>query len=618
MVESGASNELVTAWLAEFGGALAAGDSRRAAALFGEESYWRDLVSFTWNITTVEGPAAIEAMLRATLPATQPGGWSLVGDATTTGDVTEAWLTFETAVARGFGHIRLKGRQCYTLLTTAKELKGFEERRGPTRERGTEHGAIKNRKTWLERRRQDEAELGYDVQPYCVIVGGGQGGIGLAARLKQLGVPTIVIEKNERAGDSWRKRYKSLCLHDAVWYDHMPYLPFPDHWPIFTPKDKLGDWLEMYVKVMELDYWTGATCLGAEFDSGRKEWVLRVDRAGTPVVLRPQHLVLATGMSGFPNLPEFPGARDFKGEQHHSSRHDSGERYAGKKCVVVGANNSAHDICADLWEHGADVTMIQRSSTLVARSETLMELSSGRLYSEAALKRGITTEKADLMFASIPHRVLPEIQRPIFAEMARRDAGFYERLTKAGFMLDFGEDDFGPLHEISASRLGLLHRCRGLGLNRSRRDQAQERHRRGSPHRPQRRVQQRKHPAGRSRRLCHRLRLDEPVGGTAHLKHCCRQGRQMLGTWLRDHLRPWSLGRGIAQHVEADATGGAVVSRRKPGAVALLLAVPVAPAKGPHGAVADAGLWPRGDAPPAITTATSRRTRRAASSTASG
>ena len=65
----------------------------------------------------------------------------------------------------------------------------------------------------------------------------------------------IIVERNERPGDSWRKRYKSLALHDPVRYDHLPYLPFPANWPVFSPKDKIGDWLEMYTKVMELDYW---------------------------------------------------------------------------------------------------------------------------------------------------------------------------------------------------------------------------------------------------------------------------------------------------------------------------------------------------------------------------
>jgi hypothetical protein len=79
--------------------------------------------------------------------------------------------------------------------------------------------------------------------------------IALGARLRRLNVPAIIIEKNERPGDSWRKRYKSLCLHDPVWYDHLPYLPFPEHWPVFSSKDKIADWLEMYTRVMELNYW---------------------------------------------------------------------------------------------------------------------------------------------------------------------------------------------------------------------------------------------------------------------------------------------------------------------------------------------------------------------------
>ncbi len=276
-----------------------------------------------------------------------------------------------------------------------------------------------------------------------MIIGGGQGAIGLAARLKRLEVPTIIVEKNERPGDSWRKRYKSLCLHDPVWYDHMPYLPFPDNWPIFSPKDKIGDWLEMYTKVMELNYWGSTECKSAKYDEDKKEWTVVVSRAGKKVVLRPKQLVLATGMSSVPNVPNIPGAKTFKGTQHHSSKHPSGEAYKGKKCLVIGSNNSAHDICADLWENGADVTMIQRSSTHIARSDTLMDLALGGPYSEKALENGITTDKADLIFASIPYKIMHTFQIPIYEEMAKRDADFYKRLEKAGFILDFGDDGSG-------------------------------------------------------------------------------------------------------------------------------------------------------------------------------
>jgi putative flavoprotein involved in K+ transport len=323
------------------------------------------------------------------------------------------------------------------------ELKGFEEKKGTTRVSGTQHGVFKDRPSWLERKTREEAELGYKTQPYCVIIGGGQGGIALAARLKRLDVPTIIIERNNRPGDSWRKRYKSLCLHDPVWYDHLPFLPFPDHWPIFSPKDKIGDWLEMYAKIMELNYWHSTECQGAQYDEIAQEWTVTVDRAGQTIVLRPKHLVLATGMSGVPNVPDIPGADSFKGVQHHSSQHTGEGEYAGKKCVVLGANNSAHDICAALWEHGADVSMIQRSSTHVVKSDSLMELALGPLYSESAIQAGITTEIADLLFASLPYRIMHSFHIPIYQEIASRDVGFYERLKRAGFLLDWGDDGSG-------------------------------------------------------------------------------------------------------------------------------------------------------------------------------
>jgi putative flavoprotein involved in K+ transport len=433
----------VSEWLANFSAALDRLDFDGAVRLFADESYWRDLVSFTWNIKTAEGKEEIKAMLEATVPAAKPGPWRIEGDAALDNGVISSWFSFETTVARGKGHLRLIDGKCLTLLTTMVELKGFEEKKGAVRPKGVQHGAYSNRQNWLERRNEEAATLGVSAQPYCLIIGGGQGGIALGARLKQLEVPTIIIEKNDRPGDSWRKRYKSLCLHDPVWYDHMPYLPFPDHWPIFCPKDKLGDWLEMYTKVMELNFWHSTECQGAVYDEASREWVVTVNRAGETVVLRPKQLVLATGMSGVPNIPEVPGAKTFKGRQHHSSKHTSGEEFRGQTCIVVGAGNSAHDICADLWEHGADVTMIQRSSTNVVRSDILMEMGLGSLYSEAAVKGGITTDVADLIFASIPYKMLPTFHIPLYQEITKLDREFYDRLTKAGFLLDFGEDGSG-------------------------------------------------------------------------------------------------------------------------------------------------------------------------------
>ncbi len=432
-----------TAWLGQFGAALARRDIDATLALFEDDCYWRDLVAFTWNLKTQEGKDAICNMLLVRLADTRPSQFALEGEATEADGVVDAWFTFETAVARGRGHVRLRNGKAWTLLTTMVELKGFEENKGQRRIKGAEHGVHKGRKNWLEKREEEAQTLGFTDQPYVVIVGGGQGGIALGARLRRLGVPTIIIEKNSRAGDSWRNRYKSLCLHDPVWYDHLPYMPFPDDWPVFAPKDKVGDWLESYTKIMELNYWSSTTAKKARFDEASQTWEVVVERDGREIILKPKQLVFALGVSGYPNVPKIDGADSFEGEQHHSSQHPGPEACQGKRVVVLGSNNSSHDICAALWEHGVDVTMLQRSSTHIAPSDSLMELALGGLYSEQAVQNGIDHHKADLIFASVPYKIMHQFHIPVYDEMKKRDADLYARLEKAGFMLDFGVDGSG-------------------------------------------------------------------------------------------------------------------------------------------------------------------------------
>ncbi len=445
--EERSPQERIDAWLADFEAALAVRDVERAAAKFATDSFWRDLVSFTWNIKTVEGPEQIAAMLEDRLAGTDPSGFRTREAPTDDGGVASAFIEFETAAGRGVGHLRLKadvdGDKAWTLLTALQELKGHEERKGPSRVLGAVHGSDPDPRSWAEKRAAEEASLGRDTQPYVLVVGGGQGGIALGARLRQLGVPAIVVDKHERPGDQWRKRYKSLCLHDPVWYDHLPYLPFPQNWPVFAPKDKIGDWLEFYTRVMEVPYWSKTTCESASYDEAKGEWTVEVDRDGERLTLHPKHLVLATGMSGKPSVPTLPGQDDFRGDQHHSSAHPGPDRYVGKKAVVIGSNNSAHDICKALYENGVDVTMVQRSSTHIVRSDSLMDLGLGDLYSERAVAGGMTTEKADLTFASLPYRIMHDFQIPIYDAIRERDKEFYDRLEAAGFELDWGADNSG-------------------------------------------------------------------------------------------------------------------------------------------------------------------------------
>ena len=264
-------------------------------------------------------------------------------------------------------------------------------------------------------------------------------------------MPAVVLEKNQRAGDSWRKRYQSLVLHDPVWYDHLPYVPFPEHWPAFSPKDRIADWLEAYVRIMDIDYRTSCRVESAEYDETKQEWEVSFLHGNENHVLKPKHLVLATGMSGFPYVPRFPDA-GFKGRVLHSSQYGGGAQWKGKSCVVVGSGTSAHDICLDLHEHGAaSVTMVQRAPSIVVRSQSLQDLAWGPLYSEQAVAKGVTTDLADLTAASVPFKVLPSMQRPVYEQIAKRDADLYEGLAKAGFQYDFGVDGSG-IHALYLRR----------------------------------------------------------------------------------------------------------------------------------------------------------------------
>jgi putative flavoprotein involved in K+ transport len=434
--------DIATAWLDEFGAALKSRDVATAATLFVPDAWWRDLLAFTWDLRTLHGHDAIVTVLGETLERTDPTGFRVDADPEVTDDGVQAFIEFETAAARCRGVLRLVRAgdtwRAHTLLTAMEELAGHERAAGPRRPKGTTHGEFRGTANWLDQRTARRDHLHGD--PTVLVVGAGQGGLSLGARLGQLGIDTLIVERNPRIGDSWRKRYHSLVLHDPVWYDHLPYLPFPDHWPVYTPKDKLANWFEFYADAMELDVWTGTEFVDGTYDEAAGRWTVQLRRPdGSERTLHPAHVVLATGMSGVPAIPQLPGAEDFAGTLVHSSRHTGGAEYAGKKAVVVGCCNSGHDIAQEFHEHGAEVTMVQRSATYVMSSENGIATLFAGLYEEG----GPPTADADLIFASVPYPMLAELHRGATQQIAELDADLLAGLESRGFALDFGEDGSG-------------------------------------------------------------------------------------------------------------------------------------------------------------------------------
>lgn len=423
-------------WAHDFASAVSSGDPQSVAALFLDGGFWRDVVAFGWTLATHETRASIRCFAEE-LGAISITNVNVEGDAKS----SEGFFRFDTPLGHVRGYARLVEGKCLTLLTILENMSAHPEAIGRHRWSGVVDDA--SGRNWQDIRADEGAAIGKTIQPYVLIVGAGQGGLALGARLKALGVPALLIDKHPRVGDQWRSRYKSLTLHDPVWYDHMPYMPFPENWPVYTPKDKMGDWLELYANAMELDVWTGSELVRATPPTEGGRWSATVRREGQEIVVQPEHLVFALGNAGFPNVPSISGADLFKGQQYHSSAHNGGEGLKGKRVAIIGANNSAHDIAADLVENGAIPSMVQRSSTLIVRQKTMQQVMLAPVYSQEAFDSGITTEMADMIAISMPLRVAEQFYPSVWKTIRDIDKDYYAALETAGFALDFAEDGSG-------------------------------------------------------------------------------------------------------------------------------------------------------------------------------
>ncbi len=437
-------------WLAQFERALAEPDDVLLKTLFHPASHWRDALALTWDIRTVNGLDAILGELKAHIGRANPTGFRIDPHRTAPRHVTragtsaiEAIFRFETAAGRGSGVLRLipdandgETLKAWTLLTALDEIKGFEEQVGSSRPKGESYSRDFRGPNWLDLRKSAAEYVERD--PVVLVVGGGHAGLSIAARLTQLQLDTLIVDRGERIGDNWRKRYHALTLHNQVQVNHLPYMPFPPNWPSYIPKDKLAGWFETYVESMELNYWTATEFEGGTYDEGSGRWSVLLRRAdGTAREIRPRHVVMATGVSGIPNLPAIPTLRSFAGKILHSSQYDDGEAWQGKKVLVIGTGNSGHDIAQDLHSSGAKVTLVQRNSSLIVNIEPSAQLAYS-LYDE-----GPPLEDCDLITTSIP-LALARKSHILLTEQARNlDRELLDGLERVGFKLDFGEDGTG-------------------------------------------------------------------------------------------------------------------------------------------------------------------------------
>ena len=437
-------------WLDAFAQFCKTPTREQSRLLFDDESHWKDILSLTGGYRTYSGEAGVYAAFTAATAATPISNLRVAERRTaprhvrrSAKDIIEAYFDFDTPEGHGTGFVRLLANgsgdlsKAWLVLTTLQSIHGHEERIGERRPTGVEFSQSFAGDNWLELR---QAEQRFDDrQPEVLIVGGGQGGLTLAARLRQMGVDALVVEKHPTVGDNWRSRYHSLTLHNEVWANSLPYMPFPETWPTFVPKDKLAGWLQAYAEAMELNVWTSTEMKHAAYDERTGVWTVDLFSATDgPRYLRAKHLVMAVGGStGVPNMPLLPGAEQFAGEIVHSSQFSGGGAYRGCHTVVIGTGTSGHDVAQDLYENGAaSVTLVQRGPTCVVS----LVPSGTMVY---ALYREGPPDDIDLITAAIPYDVLRETYQWITKRTCEIDAELLEGLRSAGFKLDFGHDHTG-------------------------------------------------------------------------------------------------------------------------------------------------------------------------------
>jgi len=436
-------------WLAQFESALAKPGDSLLKTLFHPDSYWRDVLALSWNLQTINGAEAILRELKARAISAAPSGFRIDPDRAAPRRVTragtntiEAIFKFETSQGRGSGILRLipdagdgNRLKAWTLLTALDELKGFEEQQGKSRPRGQSYSRDFRGPNWLDLRKA--ATQYADRDPDVLVVGGGQAGLSIAARLKQLQIDALIVDREARIGDNWRNRYHALTLHNQVQVNHLPYMPFPPNWPVYIPKDKLANWFEAYVESMELNYWTGIEFEVGTYDDAEGRWSVTLRRAdGSKRAMRPRHVVMATGVSGIPNLPDIPSLKNFAGTVLHSSRYGDGETWKDKKALVIGTGNSGHDIAQDLHSSGAKVTLVQRSSTLITNIEPSAQLAYAT-YNEGTL------EDNDLIATSMPLVLAKRNHVMLTGQSKKFDQELLDGLERVGFKLDFGDGGTG-------------------------------------------------------------------------------------------------------------------------------------------------------------------------------
>ncbi|KAF2096611.1 FAD/NAD(P)-binding domain-containing protein [Rhizodiscina lignyota] len=283
-----------------------------------------------------------------------------------------------------------------------------------------------------------------DVDYDCVIIGGGMSGLCLAGHLQALKVRYVILDKTSKVGGNWTERYDSVQIHTSRGYGQFPFgTIWGPEYPYHLKTSHLADGYNRYVKENDINMMLSTTAEKTWFDEINKVWTLQLSTGGNVIYMRSRHIVMALGAGGqIPKMPNYPGKDSFKGTILHSKDYRSAKVWEGKRGIVIGSANTAHDITNDMLEAGcSSVTMIQRGATPVLP----VECWSG-IY-DKVYKDDVPVSVSDSMMIPMPTVLQRAMSMMAITKYANEHKDFYDGLEKQGFKVDRYMDLYHCLYE---------------------------------------------------------------------------------------------------------------------------------------------------------------------------
>ncbi|KAH8660338.1 hypothetical protein BX600DRAFT_438549 [Xylariales sp. PMI_506] len=436
------ASRIVDSWLGSFQEQLDKADFADLSNLFVKDSWWRDVIGLSMQITSKNGPGLIGEYLAASswgfghLRAIKHGALAATVVDADGAIYIQAGFTFETNLGYGEGILQLANVgpsewKAWIVSSVLQKLHGQDELDARRNEKA---------KLWPGNSSITSGQPNGHVVPdpddfQVIVVGAGQGGLCVAAHLKHLGLRYVVVDRVGRLGDSWRARYDTARTHTPSFIDHPAFMRLPSNWSKYPGRDQVAKWIENYGDIMGLNVMLGTNVSKYSYDETAGKWLVETESSEGKKVLRSTYLVSAVGfISSIPRRPQIPGEAEFKGLTYHSVSHkralqipDLGE----KKVVIVGCGTTAHDIAQDLVNHKVkSVSMIQRNPIWSVSSNSI-ETYMMPLWNTP----GMTIEEADLISMATPLGVARTLAIGWSQKMADNDRVMMDGLEKAGMLL---------------------------------------------------------------------------------------------------------------------------------------------------------------------------------------